>query len=74
MSREATAKISVVGLKVTQVAEVTRFIMALMGLGWLSLRQASVVYKFTTPEDELKNKTNKEYIEKLHFSTYSLVI
>lgn len=63
-SREATAKISVVGLKVTQVAEVTRFIMALTGLGWFSLRQTSVVYKFTTPEDELKNKMNKEYTEK----------
>lgn len=56
VSREATAKISVVGLKVTQVADVTRFIMALTGLGWVSLRQTSVVYKFTTPEDELKDK------------------
>lgn len=65
-SLEATAKISVVGLKVTDVAEVTRFIMALTGLGWFSLRQTSVVYKFTTPETELKWEINKIYIKKQH--------
>lgn len=63
-SLEATAKISVVGLKVTDVADVTRFIIALTGLGLFSLRQTSVVYKFTTPETELKREINKDYIKK----------
>lgn len=59
-SQEATAKISVVGLKVTQVAAVTRFMMAFTGLGRLALRQTSVVYKFTTPEAELETEMSRD--------------
>lgn len=40
--------------------------MALTGLGRCSLRQPSVVYKFTTPEAELQKEINKDYTKKTH--------
>lgn len=51
---EAIANISVLWLKDSEVAAVTKFIIALRGLGFVSLRQSSWLYTFTTPELHLE--------------------
>lgn len=53
---EATAKISVVGLKVKEVTPVTRFIIAFIGFGFVCWRQESWLYMFTTPLLELQKQ------------------
>lgn len=60
---EATAKISVVELNAREVAAVTKFIIALTGLGLVSWRQVSLVYTFTTPELELREKRQSLFKE-----------
>lgn len=49
---EAIAKISEVALKVREVAPVTKFITAFIGFGFVSWRQESWLYMFTTPQLE----------------------
>lgn len=56
MLSEAIAKISVVGLKVREVTPVTKFIIAFIAFGFVSWRQESWLYMFTTPQLELQRE------------------
>lgn len=47
-----------VGLNTNDVEGVTKFIIALRGLGRVSLMQSSWAYTFTTPELELERNIN----------------